>query len=88
MKRRDKFDYVLVETTGLADPGPVAQTFFMDEEISSEFTLDGIVTLVDAAHIDQQLGRSDESSEQVAFADVLVLNKTDLVSDDALDTLE
>jgi len=88
MKRRDKFDYVLVETTGLADPGPVAQTFFMDEEISSEFTLDGIVTLVDAAHIDQQLGRSDESSEQVAFADVLVLNKTDLVSDDALNTLE
>ena len=88
MKRRDKFDYVLVETTGLADPGPVAQTFFMDEEISSEFTLDGIVTLVDAAHIDQQLGRSDESSEQVAFADVLVLNKTDLVSDDALATLE
>ena len=59
MKRRDKFDYVLVETTGLADPGPVAQTFFMDEEISSEFTLDGIVTLVDAP-IDQQLGRSDE----------------------------
>ena len=88
MKRRDKFDYVLVETTGLADPGPVAQTFFMDEEISSEFTLDGIVTLVDSAHIDQQLGRSDESSEQVAFADVLVLNKTDLVSDDALNTLE
>ena len=88
MKRRDKFDYVLVETTGLADPGPVAQTFFMDEEISSEFTLDGIVTLVDAAHIDQQLGRSDASSEQVAFADVLVLNKTDLVSDDALDNLE
>ena len=88
MKRRDKFDYVLVETTGLADPGPVAQTFFMDEEISSEFTLDGIVTLVDAAHIDQQLGRSDESSEQVAFADVLVLNKTDLVSNDALDNLE
>ncbi len=88
MKRRDKFDYVLVETTGLADPGPVAQTFFMDEEISSEFTLDGIVTLVDAAHIDQQIGRSDESSEQVAFADVLVLNKTDLVSDESLDNLE
>ena len=77
MKRRDKFDYVLVETTGLADPGPVAQTFFMDDEIRAEFSLDGIVTLVDAAHIEQQLGRSDESTEQIAFADILVLNKTD-----------
>ena len=88
MKRRDKFDYVLIETTGLADPGPVAQTFFMDEEIQSEFTLDGIVTLVDSAHISQQLGRSDESTEQVAFADVLILNKTDLVNDNDLDSLE
>lgn len=88
MKRRDKFDYVLIETTGLADPGPVAQTFFMDEEIQSEFTLDGIVTLVDSAHISQQLGRSDESTEQVAFADVLILNKSDLVDDPALDSLE
>ena len=88
MKRRDKFDYVLVETTGLADPGPVAQTFFMDEEIQSEFSLDGIVTLVDAAHIDQQLGRSDESTEQIAFADVLVLNKKDLVDDESMDALE
>ena len=88
MKRRDKFDYVLVETTGLADPGPVAQTFFMDDEIRDEFSLDGIVTLVDAAHIEQQLGRSDESSEQVAFADVIVLNKTDLVSDESLNILE
>ena len=88
MKRRDKFDYVLVETTGLADPGPVAQTFFMDDEIREEFALDGIVTLVDAAHIEQQLGRSDESTEQIAFADVLVLNKTDLVGTDGLDALE
>ena len=88
MKRRDKFDYVLVETTGLADPGPVAQTFFMDDEIRAEFALDGIVTLVDAAHVEQQLGRSDESAEQIAFADVLVLNKTDLVNDEALDRLE
>ena len=88
MKRRDKFDYVLVETTGLADPGPVAQTFFMDDEIRAEYALDGIVTLVDAAHIEQQLGRSDESTEQIAFADVLVLNKTDLVDGEALDTLE
>ncbi|HCH65450.1 MAG: cobalamin biosynthesis protein CobW [Deltaproteobacteria bacterium] len=88
MKRRDKFDYVLVETTGLADPGPVAQTFFMDDEIRAEFALDGIVTLVDAGHIEQQLGRSDESTEQIAFADVLVLNKTDLADHDRLDQLE
>ena len=87
-KRRDKFDYVLVETTGLADPGPVAQTFFMDDELRAEYALDGIVTLVDAAHIEQQLGRSDESTEQIAFADVLVLNKTDLVNDETLDSLE
>ena len=87
-KRRDKFDYVLVETTGLADPGPVAQTFFMDDELRAEFSLDGIVTLVDAAHIEQQLGRSDESTEQIAFADVLVLNKTDLVNGESLDKLE
>ena len=87
-KRRDKFDYVLVETTGLADPGPVAQTFFMDDDLRAEYALDGIVTLVDAAHIEQQLGRSDESTEQIAFADVLVLNKTDLVNDESLDRLE
>jgi G3E family GTPase len=88
MRRRDRFDYVLVETTGLADPGPVAQTFFMDEEIGEAFVLDGIVTVVDAHHIDQQLGRSEECLEQVAFADVLLLNKTDLVSPAALDALE
>ncbi len=87
-KRRDKFDYVLVETTGLADPGPVAQTFFMDDELRAEYSLDGIVTLVDAAHINQQLGRSKESTEQIAFADVLLLNKTDLVNGEALDSLE
>ena len=87
-KRRDKFDYVLVETTGLADPGPVAQTFFMDDELREDYSLDGIVTLVDAAHIEQQLGRSDESTEQIAFADVLVLNKTDLVKGETLDRLE
>jgi G3E family GTPase len=88
MKRRDKFDYVLVETTGLADPGPVAQTFFMDDDIRDAFALDGIVTLVDAFHVAQQLGHSKESTEQIAFADVIVLNKTDLVERADLDTLE
>jgi G3E family GTPase len=88
MKRRDKFDYVLVETTGLADPGPVAQTFFMDDEIREAFSLDGIVTLVDAFHVEQQLGRSGECEEQIAFADVVLLNKVDLVEPAALDALE
>ncbi|MDA1298529.1 MAG: GTP-binding protein [Proteobacteria bacterium] len=88
IKRRDKFDYVLVETTGLADPGPVAQTFFMDDDIRREFVLDGIVTLVDAGHIDKQLGNSKEAEEQVAFADVILLNKTDLLSAADLDLLE
>lgn len=87
-KRRDKFDYVLVETTGLADPGPVAQTFFMDEEVQEAFALDGIVTVVDALHVHQQLGRSEECEEQIAFADVVLLNKTDLVTPGELDELE
>lgn len=88
MKRRNKFDYVLVETTGMADPGPVAQTFFMDADIQEEFSLDGIVTLVDAKHVFQQLGRSKESEEQIAFADVILLNKTDLVDSDEVDRIE
>lgn len=87
-RRKDKFDIVLVETTGLADPGPVAQTFFMDDDIREEYRLDAIVTLVDAKHIGQQLGRSREATEQVAFADVIVLNKTDLVTAEELDALE
>jgi G3E family GTPase len=87
-KRRDRFDYVLVETTGLADPGPVAQTFFMDEDVREHYALDGIVTLVDARHLEQQLGHGRECAEQVAFADVLVLNKTDLVDAAALPDLE
>ncbi|MBV53435.1 MAG: cobalamin biosynthesis protein CobW [Coxiellaceae bacterium] len=87
-KRRDKFDYVLVETTGLADPGPVAQTFFMDDEIHEAYSLDGIITLIDAAHIEQQLDRGDESTEQVAFADVMVLNKTDLIDAENLDRIQ
>jgi G3E family GTPase len=88
MKRKDKFDYILVETTGLADPGPVAQTFFVDQDVRSKTRLDGIVTLVDALHFGQHLDESTELKEQIAFADVILLNKIDLVGAKELDDLE
>jgi G3E family GTPase len=88
MTRRDKFDRIVLETTGLANPGPVAQTFFVDEGIRKEFALDGIVTLVDALHFERQLQDSEETRTQVAFADVIVLNKTDLVDETQLDAVE
>jgi G3E family GTPase len=88
ISRRDKFDRIVLETTGLANPGPVAQTFFVDEGMRKEFALDGIVTLVDARHFEQQLEDSEETRTQVAFADVIVLNKTDLVSGAELDAVE
>ena len=88
MKRRDKFDHIMIETTGMADPGPVAQTFFMDDEMREALQLDGVVTLVDAKHILLHIDDSDEAKEQVAFADVILLNKTDLVSPEELDKLE
>ncbi|MSU36313.1 MAG: GTP-binding protein [Pedosphaera sp.] len=88
MKRRDRFDYVLVETTGLADPGPVAQTFFSDDEIKANFRLDGIVTVVDSKHVWQHLDDSKECQEQIAFADRVLLNKLDLVTPAQLDQLE
>jgi G3E family GTPase len=87
MKRRDKFDYILVETTGMADPGPVAQTFFMDDEVQAKTKIDGIVTLVDAKHVMLHWD-SHEVQEQIAFADVILLNKTDLVTAAELDELE
>ncbi|MBM3983098.1 MAG: GTP-binding protein [Planctomycetes bacterium] len=87
MKRKDRFDYIVVETTGMADPGPVAQTFFVDEEVQRKTALDGIVTLVDAKHVHDHWD-SDEVQAQIAFADVLLLNKTDLVTPAELDTLE
>ena len=88
LKRREKFDYILVETTGLADPGPVAQTFFSDEEMKAAFRLDGIVTLVDSKHIGLHLDDAPEAKSQIAFADRILLNKVDLVSAADVDALE
>ena len=87
MKRRDKFDHLVIETTGLADPAPVIQTFFMDEDVRSQTFLDSVVTVVDSKHIDQHWD-SEEVQEQIAFADVILLNKTDLVSTQALENLK
>ncbi len=88
MKRKDKFDYIMIETTGMADPGPVAQTFFVDDEMQGKLRLDGIVTLVDAKHVWQHIDDSKEVKEQIAFEDVIILNKTDLVTSEELDKLE
>ncbi|TVR71940.1 MAG: GTP-binding protein [Sphaerobacteraceae bacterium] len=88
MKRRDAFDYIMIETTGMADPGPVAQTFFVDDEMRDRLKLDGIVTIVDTKHVWQHLDDSDEVREQIAFADVILLNKIDLVGADEVDQLE
>ena len=88
MRRKDKFDYILVETTGLADPAPVAQTFFVDDEIQAQLQLDGIVTVIDCKHVLLHIDSSSECKEQIAFADVILLNKTDLVTDDELAQLE
>ncbi|GAB3666951.1 CobW family GTP-binding protein [Ramlibacter alkalitolerans] len=81
------FDRVVIETTGLADPGPVAQTFFMDDEIAESYLLDSILTLVDAKHADQQLDDRQEARRQVGFADQIFISKTDLVGQDAVDAL-
>jgi G3E family GTPase len=88
IKRKDKFDAILVETTGLADPAPVAQTFFTDDDVKRRTRLDSIVTVVDAKHVAQRLEDADEAEGQIAFADVILLNKTDLVSADELAKIE
>ena len=80
MKRRDRFDGIIVETTGLADPAPVAQTFFVDDDVKRATKLDAIVTVVDAKHLPARLSDSSEAQEQIAFADIIVLNKMDLVT--------
>ena len=81
------FDRIVIETTGVADPGPVAQTFFMDEEIAETYLIDSIITLVDAKHAPQQLNDRQEARRQVGFADQIFLSKTDLVSQDETDAL-
>lgn len=81
------FDRVVIETTGLADPGPVAQTFFMDDEIAESYLLDSILTLVDAKHADQQLDTRQEARRQVGFADQIFISKTDLVGQEEVDAL-
>ena len=82
------FDRIVIETTGLADPGPVAQTFFMDDEIAETFLLDSILTLVDAKHAAQQLNDRQEARRQVGFADQIFISKADLVSADDLSALQ
>ena len=88
LKRKDKFDHILIETTGLADPGPVVQTFFVDEQLKEKLAVNGVVTLVDAKHILQHIDENGESEEQIAFADVVLLNKCDLATAEELDGLE
>ena len=88
-KRKGELDFerVVIETTGLADPGPVAQTFFMDDEIAESYLLDSILTLVDAKHAAQQLNDRQEARRQVGFADQIFISKTDLVAKDEVDAL-
>jgi len=88
MKRKGRFDGIIIETTGLANPAPVAQTFFVDDTIKARTRLDSIVTVVDAKHLPQRLLDSSEAAEQIAFADTVVLNKIDLVTPAEADAVE
>ena len=88
MRRKGKFDAIIVETTGLADPAPVAQTFFIDENVGRRTKLDAVVTVADAKWLNERLKDAPEAKNQIAFADVILINKTDLVSVDELDEVE
>jgi G3E family GTPase len=88
MRRKGKFDAIIVETTGLADPAPVAQTFFMDEEIGRKAKLDAVITVADARWLKDRLRDAPEAKNQIAFADVILINKTDLVSEAELREIE
>ena len=88
MKRKGRFDAIIVETTGLADPAPVAQTFFVDQDVAEKTRLDAVVTVVDAKWLGERLKDAPEARNQIAFADVIILNKIDLVSPDELAAVE
>ena len=88
MRRKGKFDAIIVETTGLADPAPVAQTFFVDENVGRKTKLDAVVTVADAKWLKDRLKDAPEAKNQIAFADVILLNKTDLVTDAELREVE
>ena len=88
MRRKGKFDAIIVETTGLADPAPVAQTFFVDEEVGKKTRLDAVVTVADAKWLKDRLKDAPEAKNQIAFADVILLNKTDLVTEPELQEVE
>ncbi|MCX8996865.1 GTP-binding protein [Rhizobiaceae bacterium BDR2-2] len=88
MRRPGRFDGIIVETTGLADPVPVAQTFFMDDDVRAKSQLDAVVALVDAKHLPLRLKDSREAEDQIAFADVVIINKTDLVTPEEADRIE
>ena len=88
MRRKGKFDAIIVETTGLADPAPVAQTFFMDEQVGAKTKLDAVVTVADAKWLKDRLKDAPEAKNQIAFADVILVNKTDLVTKDELADVE
>src|SRR6202140_524551 len=88
MRRKGKFDPIIVETTGLADPAPVAQTFFVDETVGAKTKLDAVVTVADAKWLSERLKDAPEAKNQIAFADVILINKTDLVSADELSEVE
>jgi G3E family GTPase len=88
MRRTSRFDGIVVETTGLADPAPVAQTFFVDDDVRRNTRLDAIVTVVDGKHLLGEIGQAPEAQEQIAFADVILLNKADLVAAEALGRVE
>jgi G3E family GTPase len=88
MRRKGKFDAIIVETTGLADPAPVAQTFFIDENVGRRTKLDAVVTVADAKWLNERLKDAPEAKNQIAFADVILINKTDLVSPEELSEVE